>query len=151
MPRPLIRTLVLTTTFALSALPVAAQRPQARQPRGSSSSADLSDSALVATLSVRSIGPAVMSGRIEDIAVASSPGSRGGELGTVFYVGSASGGAAPPSPHAGPHHHPALTAPSRPPPNAPKPAKPAAAPRARPTSPTPPSWPPSPSAPSAPP
>jgi len=59
--------------------------------RGSTArAADLSDSALVATLSFRSIGPAVMSGRIEDIAVAHDP--RGGALGTVFYVGAASGG-----------------------------------------------------------
>ena len=73
----------------VAASPLSAQRrPEGRGP----APADLSDSALVSTVSFRSIGPAVMSGRIEDIAVASSPGARGGALGTVFYVGSASGG-----------------------------------------------------------
>jgi photosystem II stability/assembly factor-like uncharacterized protein len=77
------------TLVALSASPALAQRRGDGQAQGS---AALSDSALVATLTPRSIGPAVMSGRVEDIAVASSRGSRGGELGTVFYIGSASGG-----------------------------------------------------------
>lgn len=81
---------MLATTFAvLSAAPLAAQR---RGNGPATASADLSDSALVATLNLRNIGPAVMSGRIEDIAVAGSHGSRGGELGTVFYIASASGG-----------------------------------------------------------
>lgn len=59
---------------------------------GGDSGASLTDSALVATVGVRSIGPAAMSGRVVDIAVASSTGVRGGELGTVFYVAAASGG-----------------------------------------------------------
>ncbi|MCG6955196.1 MAG: glycosyl hydrolase, partial [Gemmatimonadetes bacterium] len=54
--------------------------------------AALTDSAVVAGVKVRSIGPAVMSGRVVDIAVASSPGARGGQLGTVVYVAAASGG-----------------------------------------------------------
>jgi photosystem II stability/assembly factor-like uncharacterized protein len=44
----------------------------------------------VNTLSVRSIGPAVMSGRVVDISVAPSHGGSG--LGTVFYIAAASGG-----------------------------------------------------------
>ncbi len=79
---PLALALLLTT-----GAPAAAQRRGGQQ-----GSADLSDSTLVGTIAVRSIGPAVMSGRIVDIAVASSHGSRGGELGTVFYVAAASGG-----------------------------------------------------------
>lgn len=54
--------------------------------------ADLSVDALVSTVPVRSIGPAVMSGRVVDIAVASSPDTRGGRLGTVYYIAAASGG-----------------------------------------------------------
>jgi photosystem II stability/assembly factor-like uncharacterized protein len=55
--------------------------------------ASLPDSVLVRSLAFRSIGPAVMSGRIVDIAVAESPRSaRGGRLGTVFYVAAATGG-----------------------------------------------------------
>ena len=81
-----VLTLLVSTA---AATPLAAQRNAARR---NAQPADLSDSALVATLAVRSIGPAVMSGRVVDIAVASSRGSRGGELGTVFYVAAASGG-----------------------------------------------------------
>jgi photosystem II stability/assembly factor-like uncharacterized protein len=51
------------------------------------------DSLLVRELAFRSIGPAVMSGRIADIAVAENPRSvRGGRLGTVVYVAAATGG-----------------------------------------------------------
>ena len=39
-----------------------------------------------------SIGPAVMSGRVVDIAVAETPGMRGGRLGTVIYIAAATGG-----------------------------------------------------------
>jgi photosystem II stability/assembly factor-like uncharacterized protein len=55
--------------------------------------APLADSILVRSLVFRSIGPAVMSGRIVDIAVAENPRSaRGGRLGTVIYVAAATGG-----------------------------------------------------------
>src|SRR3989304_810189 len=51
------------------------------------------DSILARGLTFRSIGPAVMGGRISDIAVAENPASaRGGRLGTVIYVGAATGG-----------------------------------------------------------
>ncbi|MFQ5536152.1 MAG: glycosyl hydrolase [Gemmatimonadota bacterium] len=83
----------LRSTFALLLLfgltpPLHAQRSGAEE----GSSSPPSDSAVVGSLKARSIGPAVMSGRVVDIAVASSPGSRGGSLGTVFYVAAASGG-----------------------------------------------------------
>ncbi|HVZ47600.1 MAG TPA: hypothetical protein VG916_02340, partial [Gemmatimonadaceae bacterium] len=51
------------------------------------------DSVLVRALTFRSIGPAVMSGRITDLAVAENPApARGGRVGTVVYVGAATGG-----------------------------------------------------------
>jgi photosystem II stability/assembly factor-like uncharacterized protein len=70
--------------------PLSAQRRSPAQ--GGGGAADLSDAALVNTVSVRSIGPAVMSGRVVDISVAASHGARGGSLGTVFYIAAASGG-----------------------------------------------------------
>ena len=76
---PLATTLLLLS----SAIPVFGQE-QASGP--------LSDSALVSTIAVRSVGPAVMSGRVVDIAVASSSGTKGGSLGTVLYIAAASGG-----------------------------------------------------------
>ena len=92
MARPFLRRTLIPAALILAASPLAAQQRGAGRRAGAAGPADLSDSALVASLTVRSIGPAVMSGRIEDIAVASSPGAMGGALGTVFYVGSASGG-----------------------------------------------------------
>lgn len=51
------------------------------------------DSQLVRTLTFRNIGPASMSGRITEIAVAEAPRvARGGRLGTTIYVAVASGG-----------------------------------------------------------
>ncbi|HEX7122366.1 MAG TPA: hypothetical protein VF178_08365, partial [Gemmatimonadaceae bacterium] len=50
------------------------------------------DSVLVRALAFRSIGPAVMSGRIADIAVANTTPGRGGKLGTVVYIAAATGG-----------------------------------------------------------
>src|SRR5438093_4224429 len=51
------------------------------------------DSILVRALTFRSIGPALMGGRIVDIAVAENPKSvRGGRLGTVVYIAAATGG-----------------------------------------------------------
>jgi len=87
MRRPPLHAQLALGLLLTTAAPAAAQR------RGGQEAApDLSDSTLVSSIAVRSIGPAVMSGRVEDIAVASSVGSRGGELGTVFYVAAASGG-----------------------------------------------------------
>ncbi|MHB1194160.1 MAG: VPS10 domain-containing protein [Longimicrobiales bacterium] len=83
------RLAVALALVSLFALPAAAQQ---RGRAGAAAADALSDSALLSTLRFRSIGPAVMSGRVEDIAVASSAGTRGGSLGTVFYIGSASGG-----------------------------------------------------------
>jgi photosystem II stability/assembly factor-like uncharacterized protein len=90
MARLFLRKALLPAALILAAAPLPAQQRGGGQP--AARPADLSDSALVATLSLRSIGPAVMSGRIEDIAVATSRDTRGGALGTVFYVGAASGG-----------------------------------------------------------
>ena len=51
------------------------------------------DSVLVRSLTFRSIGPAVMSGRIVEIAVADGyRGTRGQVLGTVMYIAAATGG-----------------------------------------------------------
>lgn len=51
------------------------------------------DSLLVRSLTFRNIGPASMSGRIADIAVAEAPRTvRGGRLGAVMYVAVATGG-----------------------------------------------------------
>ena len=59
----------------------------------SSAGAQMPDSVLVRSLTFRSIGPALMSGRIADVAVAENPKSaRGGRLGTVLYVAAATGG-----------------------------------------------------------
>lgn len=59
---------------------------------GAAGGRHFSDHALVNRTAARSIGPEVMSGRIVDIAVAESPGTRGGRLGTVIYVAAATGG-----------------------------------------------------------
>lgn len=50
------------------------------------------DSAIVASIPVRAIGPAVFSGRISEIAVASPPGAPTGALGTVLYIAAPTGG-----------------------------------------------------------
>lgn len=50
------------------------------------------DSVLVRSLAFRSIGPAVMSGRIAEIAVANTAPGRGGRLGTTVYIATATGG-----------------------------------------------------------
>src|SRR5690606_20561224 len=53
----------------------------------------LSDSAVLAALAQRNLGPAVMSGRISDIAVAPVDADRpGARLGRVMYAASAGGG-----------------------------------------------------------
>ena len=88
MRRTSVAFVLAAAMAAAAAVPISAQR---RGPGAAQTSVDLSDSTLVSTLSFRSIGPAVMSGRIEDIAVAPVHGGRGA-LGTVFYIGAASGG-----------------------------------------------------------
>jgi len=50
------------------------------------------DSVLVRSLVFRSIGPAVMSGRISDIAVVVDPKAPRARIGTTLYVGAATGG-----------------------------------------------------------
>jgi photosystem II stability/assembly factor-like uncharacterized protein len=51
------------------------------------------DSVIANELSFRGIGPALMGGRIVDIAVAQNPAAvRGGQLGTVIYIAAATGG-----------------------------------------------------------
>ena len=69
-----------------------AQQRGARGGAGGAGGQTPSDHALVNQTAARSIGPAVMSGRIVDIAVAQSPGTRGGRLGTVIYIAAATGG-----------------------------------------------------------
>lgn len=92
MSRRTFHSLLTAALLAFAAQPLLAQGQ--RGPRGNAAgrAAATSDSAIVNGLQARSIGPAVMSGRVVDIAVASSPGARGGELGTVVYVAAASGG-----------------------------------------------------------
>ncbi|HVX39368.1 MAG TPA: hypothetical protein VHB25_07310 [Gemmatimonadaceae bacterium] len=71
----------LPTTLAALALAI-----------GSTASAQLpADSILVRDLKFRSIGPAVMSGRIADVAVTDAKGSRA-KIGNVIYAGAATGG-----------------------------------------------------------
>ena len=80
----------LATAFAATAF--APAHDASRRPRpGRRGASDLpADSILVRPLAFRSIGPAFMVGRIADIAVApATPGSR---LGTVIFLGAATGG-----------------------------------------------------------
>ncbi|NJD18638.1 MAG: glycosyl hydrolase [Gemmatimonadetes bacterium] len=86
---PMVQRVALMAALT-SLLPLHASAQQ-RERGPAAGPAAVSDSALVATLKFRSIGPAVFSGRIEDIAVVPPPVG-GGALGTVFYVGTASGG-----------------------------------------------------------
>lgn len=80
--------------FLLTALPVSAQGPLASAgtaARASTLVPGVSDSAVLAGLEFRSIGPALISGRIADIAV--PPPQRPGErLGKTVYVASSAGG-----------------------------------------------------------
>ena len=77
--------------FLSTVAPCEAQRG-ARVAGGQSGGAALPDAALINRIAARSIGPAVMSGRVADIAVAESPDARGGSLGTVIYIAAATGG-----------------------------------------------------------
>lgn len=80
-----MRSTVVRRAFAFLTLAVLSGAPA---PGAAQESPDLQS--LVSTLSVRSIGPAVMSGRVVDIAVAGTPGEPG--YGNEFYIASASGG-----------------------------------------------------------
>ncbi|MGH7130164.1 MAG: WD40/YVTN/BNR-like repeat-containing protein, partial [Planctomycetaceae bacterium] len=82
------RTLFAAAVAALlpTATPAAAQRPSTLVP-------GVTDSAVLAELRPRNIGPAVMSGRISDIAVAQEADDRPGmRLGRIMYAASAGGG-----------------------------------------------------------
>jgi hypothetical protein len=80
--------LACAVALLVTAIPLAAQRAPSAGP---SLVAGVPDSAVLAQLRFRSLGPAVMSGRISDIAVppALRPGDR---LGKTVYVASAAGG-----------------------------------------------------------
>ncbi|MCI0436210.1 MAG: glycosyl hydrolase, partial [Gemmatimonadetes bacterium] len=73
---------VLSFTLA-SATPALAKAQEASLVRG------LADAAVLGDLTLRPLGPAAMSGRVSDIAVAALPGER---LGRVQYVATAGGG-----------------------------------------------------------
>ena len=81
---------VLALVLLLQATPIDAQQ-RGRGGAGGGGQA-LDDRSLVNQVAARSIGPAVMSGRVVDIAVAETPGMRGGRLGTVIYIAAATGG-----------------------------------------------------------
>ena len=87
---------VLALALLLPAALLDAQQGGRRGPgganRGGGAGQALDDRALVNQVAARSIGPAVMSGRVVDIAVAETPGMRGGRLGTVIYIAAATGG-----------------------------------------------------------
>jgi photosystem II stability/assembly factor-like uncharacterized protein len=90
-----MRLRVLTATLLPGLLAVAPAPYLAAQPRPTATPslvAGIADAELLADLRFRSIGPAVMSGRISDIAVP-PPDRAGGRAGRVIYVTSAGGGA----------------------------------------------------------
>ena len=77
----------------LAPLAAALLVPCAAPQLGAQTASTPPDSQLVRTLTNRNIGPASMSGRITDIAVAEAPRAvRGGRLGAVMYVAVATGG-----------------------------------------------------------
>jgi photosystem II stability/assembly factor-like uncharacterized protein len=70
-----------------------AQRAGAASPARAALVAGVADSAILGDLEPRLIGPAVMSGRISDIAVVAEPNAPAGtRLGRVMYIASAAGG-----------------------------------------------------------
>jgi photosystem II stability/assembly factor-like uncharacterized protein len=77
---------LLLGTFAL---PAAAQRQGSG---GADPTADLSTSDQISEVTARSIGPAAMSGRVVDIAVAYDPSAPTAAYGNIFYIAAASGG-----------------------------------------------------------
>lgn len=89
MPQRLARAVLATTLFVSPPCIVTAQSPTTK----TTPVAFDADSARLAELPWRSIGPAVTSGRVVDFAVPEGPRSQvGGRLGELFYVASASGG-----------------------------------------------------------
>src|SRR6266478_7218800 len=90
MPRPFSRPAL--AIVLLASLPTIV-RAQATPTAKTTSPVFDADSARLAELPWRSIGPAVTSGRVVDFAVPEGPRSQIGErLGELFYVASASGG-----------------------------------------------------------
>src|SRR3954467_11958961 len=90
MPHPVSRSLLAIALFASPSVTAHAQAT-----RGAKTTAPVfdADSARLAELPWRPIGPAVTSGRVVDFAVPEGPSSQVGErLGDLFYVASASGG-----------------------------------------------------------
>ncbi|MGH7507041.1 MAG: WD40/YVTN/BNR-like repeat-containing protein [Longimicrobiales bacterium] len=85
--------LVAAALVPFLAAPAAAQQAPPDEASGSVLVASLPDSAVLAELAPRNIGPAVMSGRISDIAVARADADRPeARLGRVMYAASAGGG-----------------------------------------------------------
>jgi photosystem II stability/assembly factor-like uncharacterized protein len=76
---------------AAAPLNLEAQRTAAPARSGAALVPGVPDSAVLSALAFRSIGPAIMSGRISDIAVP-PPSFAGERLGKTFYVASAGGG-----------------------------------------------------------
>ncbi len=86
LSRPDLRPRLCPVVFALAALPV----PAVAQPQAPASLVrGIPNEAILDALALRPVGPAVMSGRISDIAVATVPGERQGR---VVYVAAAGGG-----------------------------------------------------------
>jgi photosystem II stability/assembly factor-like uncharacterized protein len=85
--------LVFSLAFMLAGAPVdlVAQRRSAATPAAPALVRGVTDSAVLAGLRFRGIGPAIMSGRISDVAVP-PPAFPGERLGKIFYVASAGGG-----------------------------------------------------------
>ena len=91
-----IRSAALSVAFVVCSItPLVGQAQRADASRGAAAGqslvAGIPDSALLADLRFRSIGPAIMSGRVSDIAVpaATRPGER---FGRTIYIASAAGG-----------------------------------------------------------
>lgn len=84
----------MTVRRAVTTCAAVAIASSAAAAQGTGSSPALpADSILARALTFRSIGPALMGGRITDIAVAENPKAvRGGRLGTVIYIAAATGG-----------------------------------------------------------
>jgi hypothetical protein len=79
--------------FAAAGSATAQPRQSAQGSSGAALVAGLPDEAGLGRISMRSIGPAVMSGRISDIAVAVDPSDPPGtRLGRIFYVTTPGGG-----------------------------------------------------------
>ena len=85
--------IIVFASVSIAARPVFPQEAASTAPAKVTPAAFNADSARLVELPWRSIGPAVMSGRVVDLAVPEGPGDRlTGRLGEMFYVASASGG-----------------------------------------------------------